>query len=131
AERRPAPVGASHPEYTEPRRFGFWCAQPRAQGLAKHGARIDRIDDAVVPQARSCIKRIALSVVLGADRRLERLFILAAPFAALGLDRFLAQQRQHGCGLFAAHYRDTRIGPHEEETRPIGAACHAVVAGTM
>src|SRR5205823_2633670 len=36
----------------------------------------------------------------------------------------------HACRLFAAHHRDAAVGPGKDEARIVGAAAHAVVAGT-
>src|SRR5690606_2040943 len=36
---------------------------------------------------------------------------------------------QYRGGLFAAHHRDPRVGPHPQETAAVGAAAHGVVAG--
>ena len=38
---------------------------------------------------------------------------------------------QNGGRLLAAHHGDTRIGPHEQETRRVSPATHAVIARTI
>src|SRR5262249_20823605 len=91
-------------------------------------AGVDRVDDAVVPDARGGIVGMALALVLLADRRLERFVIRGAPAAALRLRRLLTKEPQHARGLLAAHDRDARVRPHPKKARAIGAPTHAVVA---
>ena len=68
---------------------------------------------AVVPEPRGRVVRVALRLVLGAD------------LVRVGV----ADHRQHGRGLLAAHHRDARVRPHPELARGVGAAAHPVVAG--
>src|SRR4029078_9912555 len=91
--------------------------------------RLARQDDAVVPQPRGGVVRIALFLVLRADRRLEGVFVRRAPFPAVGLDVVALDGRQHRGGLLAAHHRDAGVRPGEQETRAVGAAAHAAAAG--
>ena len=84
---------------------------------AEHAARVGGVDDAVVPQPRGGEVRVALALVLRADRRLERLLVLGAPGAALGLDRVAPDRREHARRLLAAHHRDARVRPHPQEAR--------------
>src|SRR5690348_13823555 len=113
----------SHPEDAEARRLDR-CIQGGGEGEAEDAARVYRVDDAVVPETRGGVVGMALGFVLGADWRFERFLLLRRRFAA-------AHLRQHHRGLLAAHHRDARVRPHEQETRVVGAAAHAVVAGTV
>src|SRR5882757_1408830 len=65
----------SHPEDAEARRLGCRRIQRSRERKAQHGARIGRIDDAVVPNPRARVVRMALLFVLRADRRLEGLVV--------------------------------------------------------
>src|SRR5690606_17290332 len=95
----------------------------------EHAAGIGGVDDAVVPQPRGRIPRAALVFVLLADGRLERLLFLRAPLPAARFDAIAPYRRQHAGRLLAAHHADTRVRPHPQEARTIGAAAHGVVAG--
>ena len=117
-----------HPEYAEARVFDRGVERGR-QRQAQHAARVGRGDDAVVPQARGGVVRMAFALVLLADGRLERVFLGRRPVAAARLDAVALDGGQHAGGLLAAHDRDARVGPHEQHARRIGAAAHAVVAG--
>src|SRR6476469_7229787 len=106
----------SHTEDAEARlRDGLFERQREPQ--RETAARVDRIDDAIVPQPRGGVVRIALLLVLRADRRLEGSLFLGAPCAALGLDRVTAHGREHVRGLLAAHDGDARVRPGPEEAR--------------
>ena len=70
-----SPSPASHAEDAELRRRDR-RVERRRQRQAEHAARLRRIDDAVVPQPRGGVVRMALRLVLRADRRLERLLFL-------------------------------------------------------
>src|SRR5690606_34743768 len=83
----------------------------------------------VVPQPRRGVVRVALVLVLLADRRLERLLVLRAPLAALRLDGITPDGGQYAGGLLAAHDADPGVGPHPQEAAAVGAAVHGVVAG--
>src|SRR3954465_5007075 len=78
----------------------------RREGEPEHGAGLRGIDDAVVPEAGGGVVRVALVLVLLADRRLERLFLLRRPLPAAGLDAVTAHGRQHAGRLLPAHDRD-------------------------
>ena len=58
---------------------------------------------------------------------MSRFFV--APCLAFFLQRGLFHLGKNTGGLFAPHYRDAGVGPHEHEARIIGAATHAVVTG--
>src|SRR5215831_1022020 len=73
---------------------------------------------------------MALSIVLIADRLLERLFLFLAPGLATFLQGITLHGGQHARGLLAPHHRDARIGPHPQQAWRIGATTHAVIAGT-
>src|SRR4029077_10798254 len=117
----------SHPEDAEPRGPARRGIQPGRERQAEHGAGVDRVDDAVVPDARAGIIGMALTLVLLADRRLERFVIRGAPASALGLRRLPAQEAQHARSLLAPHDRNARVRPHPQKARTISAPTHAVV----
>src|SRR6202521_4025386 len=60
--------------------------ESRREGEPQDSARIDGIDDAVVPQPRRGVVGMALLLVLLANRGLERFLLRLGPFLALGLD---------------------------------------------
>ena len=60
---------------------GIGALQRRRQAQRQHAARVGRVDDAVVPQARGGVVGVALRLVLLADRRLEGFFLLGASTA--------------------------------------------------
>ena len=99
------------------------------KGEAEHGAGLRGVDHAVVPQAGGGVVGVALRLVLVADRGLERLFVLGGPLLAAGLEAVAADRRQHRRGLLAAHHRDARVRPREQEAGRVRAAAHRVVAG--
>ena len=88
--------------------------------------------DAVVPQARGRVVRAAFVLVLGPDRR-DELRLAPPPIMRLLLGGQLLELdgQQRARGLLAAHHRDARVRPHEEQARAVGAAAHAVVAGAV
>src|SRR5260221_1332972 len=94
----------------------------------EHAARVGGIDDAVVPEPRRRIVRMALALVLLADGIPEGFLFGRRPLAALRLDAVAAHGGEHARGLLAAHHRDARVGPGPEEARIEGAPAHAVVA---
>src|SRR5882672_4146575 len=112
---------ASHPKYAE-LRFLDRRVQRGGDGEAEQAPRVERVDHAVVPEARARVVGMALALVLLADRLLELLFLLLG--GEVALDR-----GEHAGRLLAAHDGDARCRPHPEEARPVGAAAHAVVAG--
>src|SRR4051794_27628836 len=73
--------------------------------------------------------RLALELV--EDGLLERGLLFAGPRAAARLDAVTLDGRQHAGGLLRSHHADAGAGPHPQEARRIGAAAHAVVAGTI
>src|SRR5262249_14564863 len=99
---------ASHPEYAEARFLGRGLHRDRERE-PQHAARVRGIDHAVVPQARGGVVRVALALVLVADRRLERLFLVRGPLPLLRLDAVAPHGREHGGGLLAAHHGDARV----------------------
>src|ERR1700722_13671548 len=119
----------SHPEDAE-LRGGDRRVQCRGDGEAKHPAGLGRINDAVIPHPRRRVIRVALRLVLRADRRLEFLFFLRTPFAALQDHAVAPDGRQHAGRLLSSHDADARIGPHPEKARRIGPAAHAIIAGS-
>src|SRR5882724_4537196 len=117
-----------HPEYAEVGRFDR-RVERRRQAEAEHHPAVGRIDDAVVPEARARVIGMALLLVLGADRGLEGLLLIRAPFLFLGGEAVALHLGQHVGGLVAAHHGDAGVRPHPEETRAEGAPAHTVVAG--
>ena len=77
----------------------------------EHAARVARVDDPVVPEARGRVVRRPLALVRRAD--------------LVGIR--VADHRQHRRRLVAAHHADPRVRPHPELTRLVGAAAHRVV----
>ena len=51
--------------------------------------------------------------------------------ACLALQLLAADGREHARRLLAAHHRGARIRPLEQQSRPIGAAAHRIVAGAI
>src|SRR6185437_13626598 len=96
---------------------------------AQHAARVSRVDDAVVPKSCAGVIRMALAFVLLADWGLESVFFFSGPLATARFDAVALDRRQHACRLFAAHYRNARVGPHPQEARAVGAPAHRVIAG--
>src|SRR5579885_613216 len=107
---------ASHSEHAEPGRLDRGV-EARRERQREDAAGLARIDHAIVPEPRAGIIGMALGLVLRADRRLEGLLFGRAPGAAARLDIVAAHGGEHGRGLLPAHYRDARVGPHEEEAR--------------
>src|SRR3954452_20070165 len=101
----------------------------RGEGETEHGAGLRGIDHAVIPEAGGGVVRVALVLVLLADRRLERLFLLGRPLLPAGLEPVAADLGQHAGRLLAAHHRDPRVGPGEQEPGRVRPAAHRVVAG--
>src|SRR5829696_6105146 len=75
----------SHPEDAELGRADR-LVHRRGQAKRQRHAGVDRVEDAVVPQARRCIVGMALAVVLLDDRLLERGLLLFRPRPTLGFD---------------------------------------------
>src|SRR5574343_487131 len=117
-----------HPEDAELGFFGRGVHRG-GEAQAEHAAGVGRIDDAVVPEAGGGVVGVALGLVLLADRRLEGFFLFGAPGLAAGFEAIALDGGEHAGRLFAAHHRDAGIRPHPQETRAVGAAAHAVVAG--
>src|SRR5579862_576870 len=120
----------SHPKHAELRRRNG-RVQRRRKTQRQHPTRLRRRDDAVVPQPRGGVIGIALGFVLVADRLLEFFFLDLGPGLAGGFDIVAPHRGQHARGLLAAHHRDAGVRPGEQETRAIGAAAHAVIAGAV
>src|SRR5688572_7914031 len=100
----------SHSEYAE---AGFWNGLPQldAQSQRQAHARVDRVDDTIVPEPRGGVIGIALRLVLLANRRLERRFFVAAPRSTLAFDDVAPHGGQHVGSLLAAHDADARVRP--------------------
>src|SRR3954468_2656790 len=112
---------ASHPKDAELRLFDRGV-QGCGDGEAEQAPGIGRIDDAVVPEPRARIVGMALGLVLLAQRLLEG-------FLVLFRFEIAADGSEDARRLLTAHDRDAGVRPHPQETRRVGAAAHAVVAG--
>src|SRR5690606_9395563 len=108
-----------HPEHAE---AGFPDRRVQRDGerQRQHVARLDRVDDAVVPEPRRGVERVALVLELVDDGLLEGGLVLGADGAAAALDALAAHRGQHARRLLAAHHRDAAVGPGPEESRRIG-----------
>src|SRR5690606_2387653 len=83
-----------HPENAET--GGLYGRVERGRNTeAERHAGIQRVDDAVIPQPRRCIVRVPLLLILGADRRLEALFLLGRPVLPARRKAVAANRRQH------------------------------------
>src|SRR6185436_4941328 len=89
------------------------------------------VDHAIVPQPRRCVIGAALVFILRANGGAELVFFLGRPALALGLDVIAPNLAEHHGGLLAAHHGDAGVRPHPQETRRVGAAGHAVIAGAV
>src|SRR5665647_1450550 len=96
----------------------------------QHAARVGRIDDAVVPQARRGEIGVTLHFILITNRRLKVFFFLGTPLLTLALDAITAHRGQHTGRLLATHHGDACVGPHPQKARAISTTAHAVVAST-
>src|SRR3954467_9979117 len=92
----------SHAEDAEVRRLLGRVARHRERE-AEDAARVRRVDDAIVPEARGGVIGVALALVLLADRRLELLLLVLRPGALLRLDAVAPHGGEHAGGLLAAH----------------------------
>src|SRR4051812_22099129 len=104
----------SHSEHAELRALGDRRVQRCGEGEAEHVAGLGGVDDTIVPQPRCRVPRIALRLVIVADRLLEGFSLLRRPFVSVAVDG-----REHGRSLFTAHHADARIGPGEQEARRV------------
>src|ERR1700741_4012704 len=86
------------------------------QGEPEHRAGVGRVDHAVVPEPRGGVVRVALVLVLGADRVLEPLLVGRRPLVAARFELVAANGGEDGGRLLATHPGDPRVGPHPEET---------------
>src|SRR5579883_1676680 len=120
-------VVPSHPEETEACVLLRRIAHGR-ETEAEDPARLERIDHAIVPEPRRGVIRMALALVLVADRLLERLLLLCRPTAARRLELSALDGGEHAGGLLPAHDGDAGVGPLEEEPRRERAPAHGVVA---
>src|SRR5450631_1915 len=116
-----------HAEDAEARLFDGRI-QGCSESEAEDPARVGRVDDAVVPEPRRRIVRMALPLVLLADRILERILVRLRPLLAFRLEAVAPNGREHRGRLLPAHHRDPGIGPGPEEARIERAPAHAVVS---
>src|SRR5512144_895539 len=121
----------SHAEHAIPGRAADDVGMHGRERDAEHGARVARIDDAVVPQASGGEEgvRLFLDLLLHhlAQRRVARL-VERLPGALGGL---AADDREHPGELLRTHHRDAMVGPREDEARIVRPPRHAVVAGAV
>src|SRR5687768_8817972 len=85
-----------HPEHAERRAFGDGGIEAGGEGEAEHVAGLRGVDDAVVPQPRGGVPRIALRLIIVAHRLLEGFGLLRRPLGGVAVDG-----RQHACRLLA------------------------------
>src|SRR5262245_6214126 len=100
----------------------------RRERQREHLPRVDGIDDTVVPQSRARIGRVPLRLVLRADLVAEAALVFLRPGLAATLQAFAADDREHRCGLLAAHHGDPRVGPGPQEATAVGSTAHRVIA---
>src|ERR1700687_1570353 len=117
-----------HPKDAEAR-FLDGRIEARGECESEHATRIDGIDDTIVPEPRGGVIRVALALVLVANRRLEGFLFFLGPRPALRLHAVAFHAGQNGGGLLAAHDGDPRVGPGPDKTRVEGSPAHAVIAG--
>src|SRR6267154_3804180 len=106
----------SHAEHAEARvlsRRVLCCGETQR----KNAPRFRRINNTVVPQARRRVIGMTLRLVLLPDRLLERFFVRGRPFLTGCLQLVTLYSGQHTRGLYAAHDRNTRIGPLKQKSR--------------
>src|SRR6266545_3929767 len=100
------------------------------QGEGENAPRVARIDDAVVPQVRCAVERRRFAVELVDDALVHLVDLLARWLLAFAQKLLLGHGLHHAGRLLAAHDGGAVVGPGEDEARVVGAAAHAVVAGT-
>src|SRR5256885_7975024 len=88
----------------------------------KDSTRGERIDDAVIPEARGRVIRRSLRLVLLENARAERFL--------LGVVLERPDQREDRRGLLPAHHADARVRPHPELPWLVRAPIHSVVPRT-
>mmetsp|Transcript_36375 Transcript_36375/g.91400 ORF Transcript_36375/g.91400 Transcript_36375/m.91400 type:complete len:593 (-) Transcript_36375:82-1860(-) len=117
---------AEHPRVGPSRRR----VHGRAQAEPKHLPRVHGVDHAVIPEVGARVVAVPLLVILVDDLPLERLHFIFVPRFPVALALLQLHLRQHSSRLLAAHHADPGVWPHEHEVWAVGAAAHAVVAGT-
>src|ERR1700761_1050408 len=115
-------VTSSHPEYAVGDRLQR-CLAHNAKRQPEHGPGVRGVDHTVIPQPRCREERVALILVLRADGRFERLLLVGRHLSPHG--------GQHRRGLFTAHHRGARVGPHQEEAGATRPAPQRIVARTV
>src|SRR3990167_980005 len=81
------PANYLHAEQAEAA-FAEGGVEAGGKGEAEDAAGVGGVDDAVIPEARRGVVRVAFGLVEIADRLFEGLLLLGAPGAALALDAF-------------------------------------------
>src|SRR4051812_8298933 len=97
---------------------------------AEHAASVQRVDDAIVPQARRCVVGVPLGLVLAANAIDEAALIRFRPGFAACLQTVASHSREHLGRLFATHDGDARVWPHPEEPCTVGATTHRVISSS-
>src|SRR4029453_13700465 len=128
---RGARAGGSHPEHAVPRRALARGGGRRGEAEPQHGARVARVDDAVVPETRGREEGIRLAVDLLLHHLPQRLVLLHVEWPSGTLRGLATDDREHAGELLGAHHRDAVVRPGEDEARVVGAARHAVVPGAV
>src|SRR5215831_15613233 len=100
----------------------------RGQREAEDPPGVGGVDDPVVPQPGRRVVRVALVLVLVADRLLERVLLAGGPVLAARLELIPPDRGEHARGLVAAHHGDPGVRPHPQEAGGVGPAAHRVVA---
>src|SRR5918996_935087 len=120
------PAKCLHPEHAE---VGALDRRVERGGQAERqdGARLRRIDDAVVPQPGAGVIGVTLALVLVTDRRLESFLFVLRPALPRALQVVAAHLREHVSRLLAAHHRDAGVRPHPQKARSVRAPAHGVV----
>src|ERR1700736_757114 len=91
-----------HSEYTE-RIVGIGCVQRRGDAQGQHVARINRVDDAIVPHTRRAVIGAALICIFVQDRLLKGGLLLGCHCLATCGQAIFAHRGEHVCSLLAAH----------------------------
>ena len=98
---------------------------------AEYPPRLQRVYNAIVPQPGRSVVRMALMLILSLHRRHELGARRFAPRLALRGELVGADRCEHIGGLLAAHHGRARVRPLEQETRPVRATTHRVVASPV
>src|ERR1700719_3458778 len=89
---------ASHSKHAEARR-GKVLPPGQGERQSKNMPRVERIDDAIIPEARGRVVRMPLTLELLANRRLQPFFLELAEGASAALEGLALDGRQDAGGL--------------------------------